>query len=85
MWIFSKFLGCPYRVIQAHQESNLIVDVDGSYLYKKYRSLADAGNHVSLPSAPMPPISGWKVVTDNTYKEIVPTIHAVTSGKFINI
>ena len=61
-------------------EETGIVDVDGSYLYRKYRSLVDAGQQVSLPACPPLQFSGWKVVTDDTYQTIAPSIPAVTSG-----
>ena len=32
------------RVNQAEQEGTAIVDVDGSYLYRKYESLTEAGD-----------------------------------------
>ena len=38
----------PTRVIHAHLEKTAIVDVDESYLYKKYRILTEAGE--KLPS-----------------------------------
>ena len=70
---------------QAEQEGTSVVDVDGSYLYKKYRSLVDAGQQVSLPAYPSPPISGWKSVTDVTHQAIAPSIPAVISGGASNI
>lgn len=36
-----------YRVHQAEQENDGVVDMDGSYLYDKYRSLVEAGQVVS--------------------------------------
>ena len=42
--------------------------------------LADAGEVVSLPSLPPPPVSGWVVLTDDNYQSIAPTIPSVTQG-----
>ena len=65
---------------QAQQEGTSVVDVDGSYLYRKYRSLTDAGKQVALSACPSPPISGWRSVTEDTYRTIAPSIPLVTSG-----
>ena len=69
-----------YRVIQAKQEGTPVVDVDGSYLYRKYKLLSEAGEHVSQPQPPSPPPPGWKVVNESTYKDIAPSIPIVTIG-----
>ena len=50
---------------QAEQEGTGVVDVDGSYLYRKYVPLTEAGEQVSLPGHPSPPLTGWKSVTGN--------------------
>ena len=68
------------RLNQAEQEGTAIVDVDGSYLYRKYESLTEAGEQVSLPGHPSPPLAGWKSVTEETYQSIAPSIPPVTSG-----
>ena len=69
------------RVKQSEQEGNGIVDVDGSYLYRKYVSLKEAGKQVSMPIAhPSPPLVGWKSVTEDTYQSIASCIPTVTSG-----
>ena len=46
-----------------------VVDVDGSYLYRKYKILTDAGERVSLSSLPPPPLSGWTIMNEN-YKMV---------------
>ena len=33
-----------------------VVDVDGSYLYKKYKTLTDAGHRLAPLTAPPPPL-----------------------------
>ncbi len=68
-----------HRVRQVETEGLPVVDVDGSYLYRKYKVLSDAGKHVSLPSIP-PPISGWTVMTSENYQSLAPTIPPVTQG-----
>ena len=56
------------------------MDVDGSYLYRKYRSLVESGETVALPSCPSPPITGWKSVTEDSYRSIAPSVPHVTAG-----
>ena len=67
---------------QAEQEGTGVVDVDGSYLYRKYVPLTEAGEQVSLPGHPSPPLTGWKSVTEGTYQTIAPSIPPVTSGQY---
>ena len=50
------------------QEGRPIVDVGGSYVYGKYKSLTESGVQVELP---LTPISGWVVVKKkDTYQSI---------------
>ena len=68
---------------KANEDGAAIVDVDGSYLYRKYKSLADAGKNVSLPTTPPPPpISGWITMSNENYQALSSTIPPVTHGKF---
>lgn len=69
---------------KAEKDGASIVDVDGSYLYRKYKSLADAGKNVSLPcSPPSPPISGWITMSSENYQSLAPSIPPVTQGILI--
>lgn len=70
---------------EVEQEGLAIVDVDGSYLYRKYEALMKAGEEVSLPSVPPPPISGWIVMSDDNYQSLAPTIPPVTQGTLLYI
>ena len=54
--IYSAFFFKSLRMHEVEEEGSPIVDVDGSYVYKKYKSLTEAGVSVTLPSAPPPPI-----------------------------
>ena len=65
---------------QARQEGTCVVDVDGSYLYRKYKTLTEAGESVALPSCPPPPLSGWVSVKDDSYQIVAPSIPSVTAG-----
>ena len=66
---------------QAELEGSKVVDVDGSYLYRKYRALVDAGKRVAFLTCPSPLITGWLSVTDSNYSTLSLSIPAVTSGK----
>ena len=62
------------RVILAEEEQLPIVDVDGSYIHRKYVSLREAGEQVLLPQDPPPPPKGWKQVTEETHKDLAGCI-----------
>ena len=73
----------PCRVRQAKREDVPIFDIDGSFVYKKYRSLVRDGKHVLTPSVPSCPLSGWRAVNKDSYQRAGPTIPFVTSGMFL--
>ena len=50
------------RINQAEEEGLSVVDVDGSYIYRKCQRLVESGENVTQPNHPGPPPSGWKVV-----------------------
>ena len=58
-----------------------IVDVDGSYLYRKQQALLHSGVQVAPLPPPPPPLAGWEVVTDNNIDTVSTSIPTVTSGK----
>ena len=74
---------CISRINQAEEEGISVVDVDGSYIYRKYQCLVESGENVTQPNHPGPPPSGWKVVNKNTYKDLIPSIPLVTTGTII--
>ena len=58
-----------------------IVDVDGSYLYKKHHELSHSGvpvPHLDPPSSP--PITGWETVTEKNVGSIATRLSVVTLG-----
>ena len=69
-----------FRVKQAHQEGTSVVDVDGSYLYRKYKALVESGEQVVLASVPAVHITGWVSVTEVNYQNVAPSMPSVTSG-----
>ena len=46
-----------------------------------YRSLTDAGKQVAMPGPPSRPLTGWKSVSEETYRSIASSIALVTSGE----
>ena len=53
------------RIKQSKSEKLPIVDVDGSYLYKKQQHLIQSGVAVAPLDHPLPPLSGWETITQN--------------------
>ena len=52
-----------FRIQRAKCEQLPIVDVDGSYNYRKQQSLMQSGITVAPLDPPAPPLPGWQVVT----------------------
>ena len=42
--------------------------------------LTEAGESVALPTSPSPPISGWKIITEENHRTIVLSVPCVTPG-----
>ena len=60
------------------------MDVNGSYLYKKYRTLTKAGE-VTKPPQPSPSLSGWRAINSNNLNIVGPRNSTVISDKLFNI
>ena len=39
-----------------------------------YQRLVESGENITQPDHPGPPPSGWKLVNESTYKDLVPSI-----------
>lgn len=70
----------PFFVCRIHdviQEKKPIVDVDGTYLFRKLHS-----SGVDLSSMPLPslPINGWESITSDNVTEMSSKVPVVTSG-----
>lgn len=65
-----------FRVREAKAAGAKVIDVDGSYVYRKYHQLPG----IVLPS-PDPPLTGWETVTEANHLEIANKIPRVTHGK----
>ena len=69
-----------FRIEQAKSEQLPIVDVDGSYLYRKQQTITQSGIAVAPLPPPSPPLSGWEVVTNGNVQTMASKIPVVTSG-----
>ena len=58
-----------FRIRDALQQNLDVVDVDGSYLYRKEQQLISQGIRTLPLSLPSVPLTGWEVVTADNYKE----------------
>ena len=59
------------RIRKAVKDNVEIVDVDGSYLYKKVQQLEATGMNIApldLPTSP--PISGWETISESNVAHI---------------
>ena len=61
-------------------QANAIVDVDGSYLYKKHKSLLEAGEEIAPHDPPLQPKFGWSAINEQNYTTMAKKIPPVTSG-----
>ena len=68
------------RVKHAEEEASPVMDVDGSYLYRKYQRLVKSGKDITQPDHPRSLPSGWKVVNERTYKDVTISVPLVTTG-----
>ena len=60
-----------------------MVDVDGSFLYKKQQLLKQTSVHVTPLPRPSPPLSGWEVVSDSNVGTISLRVPVLTPGKYL--
>ena len=68
------------RVREASESSTRVIDVDGSYLYRKQQQLSSAGITFTATPAPSPPITGWESVTSENVSTMSTKIPFVTAG-----
>ena len=57
------------RINEAREKKEKVIDVDGSYLYKKIERLNEAGVKVDPVGHPPIPISGWETVSADNCSE----------------
>ena len=68
------------RIREAKPAGDKVVDVDGSYLWRKHQRLIESGINVVLVGIPSPPLTGWESVTEANHKEYANKIPQVTAG-----
>ena len=62
------------------EQSAPLVDVDGSFLYKKYEKMTKGGKNVCGLPVPSPPVSGWTAMDSRNYQSIALSLPCVTQG-----
>ena len=86
--IYSVFVCIPitYRVRQAKKQGRAVIDVDGSYLYRKQMQLEASGiTCAPLPLPTFPPL-GWTQVSDLNQREIkmsMPLLYPTTLYEYL--
>lgn len=74
-------LYCVCRIRKANSDNLPVVDVDGSYLERKYKQMMDAGMTVAPLGAPTgTPLAGWEIMTEASVKDLTKKLPRVTSG-----
>ena len=68
-----------FRIRDTKKNNVKVVDVDGSYLYRKRQLLAIHGGDI-IPSSV--PLSGWEVINEMNRKDMAKRIHTITHGKY---
>ena len=57
-----------------------MIDVDGSYLYRKQQLLTSKAGSINI-AIPDMPLSGWEVVEESNYKDVSKQIPVVTHSE----
>ena len=69
------------RVRELSKQGAEMVDVDGSYLWRKQQQLNESGIVAeNIDLLPSPPPSGWVTINEANYKELAKDLPIVTSG-----
>lgn len=79
--MLTKSLPCFCSIRQAIQDKAEVIDVDGSYLYKKTKRLEDAGVLVAPLDLPLAPLTGWEAITEVNASELAKNVPSVTNGE----
>ena len=82
-WASERYNNVPqYRIYEAINAGATVVDVDGSYLYKKHKTLTDAGHRPAPLNPLVPPPSGWVTISSENYLQVAPDLPTVTAGQY---
>ena len=71
-----------YCRVKHDEMEGVDIAVDVLYLYRKYKSLIEAGEQVSLPALPSVPLTGWKAITEDTYTRICCLFHSSCNFRY---
>ena len=70
-----------FRICKANRDEVEVVNIDGSYLHRKYQNLVSSGITASDPGVPAMPLTGWEQITEGNYKEMAKRIPKVTHAR----
>lgn len=62
-----------------------MIDVDGSYLFRKERQLSLSTSDDTDTALPTIPLSGWEPIDDSNYQDMGKKIPLVCHGKVITL
>ena len=73
------------RIREAKENGEKVIDVDGSYVYRKCQLLQETGQTTSVLPVNHPPCPpcGWETISQNNYKDYSKKIPLVTSGIYM--
>ena len=75
------YIPCTNRVRNAIKDNVEIVDVDGSYLYRKIKRLETTGMNIAPPNHPTSlPISGWETISETNAAHLSQKMPCITNG-----
>ena len=77
------YLTTILRIHKAKQDDTAVVDVDGSFVDRKYMSQVNAEEKVAEPGPQPPSLTEWKLVIEDTFKDVALRIPLLTSGKVL--
>ena len=77
--LYNLYIIC--RIREAKTEGVDVVDVDGSYLYRKTQQTSAS---TSVETCPGIPLFGWESVDESNRMEMAQKIPNVTHGKYFN-
>ena len=70
----------PCRIRELSKQGAKVVDVDGSYLWRKQQQLNETSVVTEGIGVPSPPLSGRVTVNETNYTEVSKHLPTVTSG-----
>ena len=78
---FIRILFSSVRIREAKKNKTPVIDVDGSYLFRKHQQLLSQGLPLVPLDIPSTPLTGWEPVNAGNYFEMAKKIPRLTSGR----